>query len=123
MGSTQKLGLDTGFILFYAATTMDKLGEAKKLLVNEISAIKQGLITEDELDAAKKELICSQDILMEANAANSFQAALDELYGLGYDNLYKFKSETNKVTKYDIIRAANKYLDMNSCAEVIVQPE
>ncbi|MCX5668456.1 MAG: insulinase family protein, partial [Candidatus Omnitrophica bacterium] len=122
-GSVQKLGLDTGFILFYAATTIDKLSEAKKLLLNEISAIKQGLITEDELDAAKKELICSQGVLMETNAANSFQAALDELYGLGYDNLYKFESETNKVTKYDIIRVANKYLDMNSCAEVVIQPE
>lgn len=123
MGSVQKLGLDTGFILFYVATTIDKLNEAKKLLLNEISAIKQGLITEDELDAAKKELICSQDILIETNTANSFQAALDELYGLGYDNLYKFENETNKVTKYDIIKVANKYIDMNSCAEVVIQPE
>jgi len=123
MGSGQKLGLDTGFIMFYAATTIDKLSEVKKLLLNEISAIKQGLITEGELDAAKKELISSQDVLMETNAANSFQAALDELYGLGYDNLYKFENETDKVTKYDIIRVANKYLDMNSCAEVMIQPE
>jgi zinc protease len=123
MGSMQKLGLDTGFILFYAATTMDRLSEAKKLLFNEISAIKKGLTTEDELDAAKKELISAQGVLMETNAANSFQAALDELYGLGYDNLYKFESETNKVTKYDIIRVADKYLNMNSCAEVVIQPE
>lgn len=122
MGSAQKLGVDTGFILFYAATTADNLNEAKKLLWNEISAMKQGLITEDELDAAKRELICSQSVLMETNSANSFQAALDELYGLGYDNLYKFESETNKVTKYDIIRVAKEYLDMDLCAEVVIQP-
>jgi len=123
MGSLQKMGLDTGFIMFYAATTMDKVGEAKRLLLNEISAIKQGLITDGELDAAKKEMVSSQNLLMETNAANSFQAALDELYGLGYDNLYKFENETNKITKYDIIRVANKYLDMSSCAEVVIQPE
>jgi zinc protease len=93
------------------------------LLLDEISAIKQGLITESELDAVKKELICSQGVLMETNVSNSFQAALDELYGLGYDNLYKFENETNKVTKHDIIRVAKEYLDMNSCAEVIIQPE
>jgi len=123
MGSMQKLGIDTGFMLFYAATTIDKIGEVKKLLYGEISAIKQGLITDGELDAAKKELISAQKIAMETNAFNSFQAALDELYGLGYDNLYKFESETNKVTKYDIIRVANKYLALNSCAEVVIQPE
>jgi zinc protease len=122
-GSMQKLGLDTGFILFYAATTIDKLDEVKRLLFNEISAMRQGLISEGELDAAKRELISSQDVLMETNAANSFQAALDELYGLGYDNLYKFENETNKVTKYDIIRVAGKYLDMSSCAEVVIKPE
>jgi len=123
MDSVQKLGPDAGFIIFYAATTADKLGEVKKLLSDEISEIKEGHITDDELDAAKKELISSQDVLMETNAANSFQAALDELYGLGYDNLYKFESETNKVTKYDIIRVANKYLNMKSCAEVVIQPD
>jgi zinc protease len=123
MGSTQKLGLDTGFILFYVATTADKISESKKLLLNEISAIKQGLITDDELDAAKKEIVSYQNILMETNAANSFQSALDELYGLGYDNLYRFESEINKVTKYDIMDVANKYLDISSCAEVIIQPE
>ena len=123
MGSVQKLGIDTGFILFYAATTMDKLDEAKKLLFNEIAAIRQGLITDDELAAAKKEMISSQKISMETNASNAFRAALDELYGLGYDNLYKFENETNKVTKYDIIRMANKYLNMDSCAEIVIQPE
>lgn len=123
MGSAQKLGIDTGFILFYVATTIDKVGEAKRLLLNEISAVKEGLFTEEELAAAKRELISSQSMLMETNAANSFQAALDELYGLGYDNLYKFENETNKVTKYDIMRVAYKYLGVNSCAEVVIQPE
>jgi len=123
MGSAQKLGTGTGFMLFYAATTIDKINEAKKLILNEISAIKEGRITEDELAAAKKEIISAQKITMETNAANSFQAALDELYGLGYDNMYNFENETNRVTKYDIIKAADKYLDMNSCAEVIIQPE
>ncbi|MDP2929415.1 MAG: pitrilysin family protein [Candidatus Omnitrophota bacterium] len=123
MGSAQKLGIDTGFILFYAATTIDKLGLAKKILFSEIEVLKKSVVTEDELSAAKRELISAHKILMETNAANSFQAALDELYGLGYDNLYKFENEINKVTKYDITRVANKYLDMNSCAEVIIEPD
>jgi tetratricopeptide (TPR) repeat protein len=55
-------------MLFYAATTIDKIGEVKKLLYGEISAIKQGLITDGELDAAKKELISAQKIAMETNA-------------------------------------------------------
>jgi Predicted Zn-dependent peptidases len=123
MGCGQKLGLDTGFMLLYAATTADKLGEVKKLLIDEIAAIKQGDVTDSELDAAKKELVSSQSMLMETNAANSFQSALDELYGLGYDNLYNFESETNKVTRSDIIRVANKYFDMNLCADVVIQPD
>jgi len=123
MGSVQKLGVDTGFMLLYAATSTDKLDEARKLIFNEISAIKKGLITEDELSAVKKEMIISQAVLMETNSANSFQSALDELYGLGYDNLYKFESQVNKVTKYDIMSVADKYLKIDLCAQVIIQPD
>ena len=123
MGSAQKLGIDTGFILFYAATTIDKLGPAKKILFGEIEALRKAVVTEDELNAAKRELICAHKILMETNAANSFHTALDELYGLGYDNLYKFENEINKITKDDIKRVANKYLDLNSCAQVIIEPD
>lgn len=123
MGSVQKLGADTGFILFYAATTKNNIEEAKKLLHNEISAVKQGLVTDGELDAAKREMVSAQKILMQSNSANSFQSSLDELYGIGYDNMYKFENEINKVTKDDIKRVANKYLDMNLCAQVVIEPD
>ena len=80
------------------------------------------MIGSEELDSAKREIISGYKMLMQTNGSYSFQSALDELYGLGYDNLYKYEENINKVTKEDVKRAADKYLDLNAYTEVVVGP-
>ncbi len=123
LGCVQKLGLDTGFMLFYVATTKDRLELAKEKLYGEIKLIKEIMMTDEELDSVKREIISGYKIAMQTNASYSFQSALDELYGLGYDNLYKYEEEIKKVTKEDIKRIADKYLDLNACAQIIIEPD
>lgn len=123
LGCVQKRGLDTGFMLFYVATTKDRLESAKEKLYDEIKLIRETMVTDEELDSVKREIISGYKMAMQTNASYSFQSALDELCGLGYDNLYKYEDEIKKVTKEDMKRAADKYLDLNACAQIIIEPD
>jgi zinc protease len=123
LGCTEKLGLDSGFFLFYVSTTRDRLDSVKEKLIAAIKAVRDVPVTEDELAAAKKEAISAYKIFMQTNSAYSFHSALDTLYGLGYDNIYKYKERIKKVTASDIRQAALKYFDLNTCSEVIIEPE
>ena len=123
LGCAQKLGVDTGFILFYVATTKEDLPMVKEKLYGQIKLIKETSVTDDELESAKKEMLSGYRLLMQTNASYSFQSALDELYGLGYENLYKYEERIKRVTKEDVKKVAEKYLDLNASTEVVIGPE
>lgn len=122
LGCVQKFALDTGYLIFYVATTRERIAETKEALTEEIADIKERLIGDEELTLAKRELKSLHKIKMQTNDFFSFQAALDELYGLGYDNLYKYESRIDKVTRENIKEVANKYLNLGKSAQVIVTP-
>ena len=123
LGCVQRLGKDTGLMLFYAATTKDNINFARDKLFAEINMIRDKIAAEDELDGAKRELISGYKMAMQTNSSYTFQSALDELFGQGYDNLYKYEENIKKVTKEDVKRVADKYLDLKAYAEVVVEPE
>lgn len=122
LGCVQRLALDTGYLVFYAATTKENVAEVKRVLQNEISDIRQNEAGQDELALAKRELVTKYAIAAQTNAFYSSAAALDELYGLGYDEIYKYEKGIDKVTGEDLKRVAYKYLDTNACAEIIISP-
>lgn len=122
LGCVQKLGTDTGYMLFYVATTKEKIDESRKALLEELKLIKSTPVSDEELLAAKKGILLGYKTMMQANSFCSLQTALDELYGLGSDNMYKYEKNINSVTKDDLKRVADKYLDLNACAEVVITP-
>ncbi len=123
LGCSQKLGLDTGFMLIYVATTKENVGLVKEKLYNELRSVRDTAVSDGELAFAKREALSSYKMLMQTNSSYSFQSALDELYGLGYDILYKYEDEIKKVTTADVKRVAGKYLDLSACTEIIIEPE
>ena len=120
LGCVQKFGLDTGYLIFYVATTKERIAEAKAALIKEMDDIKQRLIADEELILAKRELNGRHKVKMQTNDFSSFQASMDELYGLGHDNLYKYESRIEAVAKEEIKDVANRYLDLEKCAQVII---
>ena len=120
LGCVQKLSLDAGYLVFYVATTKDNIPTVKKGLVGEIKDIMQKMVKDEELVLAKKELCTKYEVGAQTNSFFSSNSAIDELYGLGYDNLYKYKEEIEKVTSQDVKRVAQKYLDLIAYAEVVI---
>ena len=124
VGSFSFIGLeDPGAYVFYVATAPEKLEIVRDGLLEEIKKLITLEVSEDELNRAKKDLIGAETIRLETNQALAFQSALDELYGLDYQNFNQYASEINKVTKEDIRKVAAKYFDLGSYTMVVVGPK
>lgn len=123
LGCLQDFWTDEGIFAFYVATTKERLPEAKEALMEEISKVRSSGITDDELAQAKRELSSRHQMEMQSNGFFTFNFAVEELRGLGYDNLYKYEAEIDKVTKEDVKRVSDKYFDLGKSVEVIVSPK
>ena len=85
VGSSQMSGLARGMFGFYLGTSPEKVAEVKAALHDEIAKLAEDGLTPEELARAKEKSIGQQEIRNQSNPAFAFQAALNELYGLGYD--------------------------------------
>lgn len=120
LGCFQKTALNTGFVTFYAATVKSEIAKIESGIKDEIRALREKLAGEEELNDTKRELVSARRLNMQTNSFYSFTSAIDELYGLGYDNLYKYEAEIGKVTNEDIKRAADKYLDIKTYSQIVI---
>ena len=111
---------DTGYFVVYVATTREKIREAKKAILDEIDAIRAKPVSMEDLELAKRELITGLKVDMQLNQFLSYTSALDELYGLGYNNVYRHEKEIENVTRDDVLRAAQKHLDPGRSAEITI---
>jgi zinc protease len=116
-------GLDPGFFAIYAGTTPDKMETAMNIIREEIEKIRTELVSDEELERGKQMCISIQQIGLQTNSDQAFSMGLDELYGLGYDNLSHYEERINAITKEDIKRVANKYLTLDKYAIAIVKPQ
>lgn len=123
LGAYEILGLDPGAYIFYAGTVPGKTETALGEIRSEIRRVQEGGVTEEELKRNQDRLIGRREFSLQSNDGLAFAAALDELYGLGYDNYREYEGEIRKVNAADLQRVAREYLRSDRCAVVIVQPD
>lgn len=109
VGASQMQGLVSGVFTFYLGTDPQKIDSVKAALLEEIEKLANAGLTSEELMRAKKKLIGQQRIANQSNDSFGYMAALDELYGLGFDHYKELEREVNRVTVEDIQRVAAKY--------------
>ncbi len=86
----------------------------------EIKKMRSGLVTEDELAAAKSYLTGSFPLKLDTNSKVASYLAYMENYGLGLDYFEKFPKIINSVTRKQILKAAKKYLNPDNYLLVVV---
>lgn len=59
----------------------------------------------------------------QTNASRAFFSALEELYGLGFDNYTRYQEHLDKVDKEDVMRAARVYLRPENMVEVVASAD
>lgn len=122
VGSSNMMGLVPGPFVFYLGTDPAKLVAVQAELMDEIRLLAEDGLTAAELARAKEKFLGQLEIRNQSNDAFAFSAALDELYGLGYDQYQRLRQEVEGVTLADIKRVANKYFLHQAPVTAIVKP-
>ncbi len=122
VGAYQLIGLEPGYLAFYAGTTPAQVRTCERELFAELEKLQTAGISAAELERAKNSLIGQRRVRLQNNAELGLQTALDELYGLGYDFYRQLESRYRAVTLDDIQRVARKYLASQPHAVVVVRP-
>jgi zinc protease len=122
VGASQMQGLVPGVFLFYLGTDPLKLEPVKAALLEEINCLATEGLSTGELSRAKKKLIGQQQIANQSNDTFGHMAALDELYGLGFDHYKQLEPAVNAVTVEQVKRVARKYFREQPCVIATVRP-
>ena len=115
-------GLETGAFGAYLACDPKKRVIATEAIFKELDEVRKKGLSKKELEGAKSYLLGNLQIGLQTNGSQAMQMALDELYGLGYNNLPEFIREIEAVTLDDIKSAAQKIIVPGKYVLVTVGP-
>jgi zinc protease len=121
VGGSYGAGYDhPGLFVAEAGTKSASTVAATKAVLDEIGRLKTVPPTAEELHSAKDQLLNSFIFNYDSREKTLNEQVVLALYGYPTDFLEKYKSSIEKVTSADVSRVANKYIDVNKLAIVIV---
>jgi len=112
-----------GVFYVQAATKSASTVAATQAMIAEINRLKTDPPTPAELSKAKDQLLNSFIFHYDTPDKTLSEQVTLAFYGYPSDTLEKYKSGIEKVTSADVARVANKYIDVNKLATVIVGNE
>lgn len=122
IGASQMQGLVPGLFLFYLGTDPQKIEPVRAALLEEIGKLAAEGLTVEELARAKKKMIGQQQIANQSNDSFGYMAALDELYGLGFDHYRRLERDVEGITVEEVRSVAAKYFQNQPYVLALVRP-
>jgi zinc protease len=107
----QLTGPAPGYFVVIAQTQPEAIDEVVDRIKANVARARDGKITPEEFRTAVQMVTSLHAQENTTVAEQAQQAALDELYGLGYDYDRTFDERIEAVTLKDVVRAAQKYLN------------
>lgn len=120
-GAFQVMGIDPGYIIIYTLTSKENIGKVRDIVSKEIKLFGKKGGSQEGLERAKNHLKAMRQIDMQTNSSFIFNASIDELYGLGYDNYKDYEKNIEAVTAGNIQNISDRLLTMDNCAIVIIE--
>jgi zinc protease len=122
LGSFSVLGIDPGYDAIYVATVSSSIDDARNIVLADLKSLMMEGPTQEELELAKSDLLGSYYRSLEVNSSVAFKVAIDELYGLGSKDIFKYPGMINAVTADDVMRVVKKYFHGSKMNEVMIVP-
>jgi len=107
----QITGPAPGYFAVLSQTSPDKIEEVVERIQQNVARAKQGKISEEEFNTAVQMVLSLHAQENTTIAAQARQAALDDLYGLGYGYDKTFDARIEAVTLDDVVSVAKQYLN------------
>lgn len=109
------VGVEPGYFGIYAGCEPAKVDEVKEIILQQMGRLLTEEIPDDQLQAARQTCITADVLGRQTNSDQGMRAALDELYGLGYEHADEYEEGIIAVSAADIRRVAEKYLTHYLC--------
>jgi zinc protease len=122
VGAQNFLGLAPGYFAFYVGTDPGKAALVEAELLKEAAELREHGLTPEELKRAKAKLIGQKKIARQDLGSYAASAALDELYGLGYQHADLEDAEYEAVTVEQTRDAARRHLREAACVIAVLRP-
>ena len=119
VGSSQLIGLVRGSFTFYLGTAPEKLEEVKVALHEEIAKLAAAGLTAEEFARSREKSLGQMEFRIQSNSALASQAAVSELYGLGYDHHLRERAEIEALTLERLNSVARRYLERASITAIV----
>ncbi len=103
------MGLDTGSFIVFADCNAQRIDKVTDLILQQVERAKTTVVGEEELERARRTAITAEELARQALAEQALDAALNELYGLGYDFTDGYIARIRQVSAEDLQRVARKY--------------
>ncbi len=111
---------ELGRLLIGAETKTESVAEVVKIMIEEISAIREVEVTDDEIDVARNAIVNSFIFIFDKPARILDQWLTLEYYDYPHDYLLSYRDKVMWVTKGDVLRVAKKYLHPDGLKFVVV---
>ena len=115
-------GVAVGFFAAYVATAAEKLEEARRGMLEELSRITESPPSEEELLRAQRYLIGNFAIEQQRSAVRALHVALDARYGLGPDADRGYPDRIRRITPEDVLRVARRIIDLEAYTLAAIRP-
>ncbi len=117
------VGLAPGYYGMYAGCQPERVGEVYRIFREQCEKAAAGGITAEELARAKGIIVTTERLQNRTIGQVAMRAALDELYGLGYDAYDKLADRINAVTLEEVKRVAKQFITHPIITVVTPKPE
>ena len=111
-----------GYFMVLAQTRPDKIDEVLQRIQRNLDRAKAGQITPEEFQVARQMIVALHAQENTTVGQQARQAALDELYGLGYDYDKHFDQRIQAVTLEEVVGVAKRVLNQRR-VQVTTSPE
>ncbi len=122
IGAYSLEGLAPGYFAIYIGTSPDKLETAEAGIRVELAKVLDEPVSEKELSRARRYLIGSHAIGLQRVSARCATMALNNAYGLGYDNHSGYASRIEAVTAASVQQVARDIIHLDKAVRSIVAP-
>ncbi len=105
----------------YMQTSLEKKEKAVIGLLNELEKLKKEEPATEEIERVKKYMLGLHEIAMQKKWAQASKLAYYDLMGLGYDFLEQYPKRIKRVTRRQVLKAAQEYIDTEkyTCAMIV----
>jgi zinc protease len=120
---THMEGLAGGHFAFYIATSPEKESEAVSSLKAEVQRLIDGDLTESEWERARSFFVGNAIIENQRLSGQALNLGLEQLYGHGFEEAFRFEERLKAVNHKDLIRVARHYFGKSGWVTAVVAPK